>query len=227
MLTRPLSRYYADPALRRPGLLLGFACVRAGHRAQVRGAAGQPGGSGAQAGARPAPEPPRAHRRPCLRTRQRAAANAAALHALVLEVGVEDGVRLRALRGEPGKRSASSASSASEYSYWKRPDEACVVRFQAAALRPCSRNSVSSGCVLAQTAGTLFSGPAGASTTVCTAPRSRSRASVPAVAAGLSNQLRWRSSMEIRCSSMRRAASASAAWPRASRPGRELEMHGA
>ena len=26
MLTRPLSRY-ADPALRRPGLLLGFACV--------------------------------------------------------------------------------------------------------------------------------------------------------------------------------------------------------
>ena len=27
VLTRPLSRYYADPALRRPGLLLGFACV--------------------------------------------------------------------------------------------------------------------------------------------------------------------------------------------------------
>ena len=26
VLTRPLSRY-ADPALRRPGLLLGFACV--------------------------------------------------------------------------------------------------------------------------------------------------------------------------------------------------------
>ncbi|EFV84016.1 hypothetical protein HMPREF0005_03121 [Achromobacter xylosoxidans C54] len=34
------------------------------------------------------------------------------------------------------KRRASSASSASEYSYWKRPDEAAPPAFQVAALRP-------------------------------------------------------------------------------------------
>ncbi|KAG1244630.1 hypothetical protein G6F65_021694 [Rhizopus arrhizus] len=115
------------------------------------------------------------------------------------------------------KRSANSASSCSVYSYWKRPDEAVPDTFQAAALRPCKRSSVSSGWLLSQTAGTVLSKPWGASTTVCTTPRSRSNASVSAVAAGVSNQLRCRNSTEIRCSSMRRAHSATCARPRASR----------
>ena len=101
-----------------------------------------------------------------------------------------------------------------------------MVRFQAAALRPCSRNSVSSGCVHAQTAGTLFSGPAGASTTVHRAQITQ-QGQRAGRRGGLSNQLRWRSSMEIRCSSMRRAASASAAWRARAVSRAELEMHGA
>ena len=166
VLTRPLSRY-ADPALRRPGLLLGLpACPSRTSRASSRCC--WTAWRKWRASRRARPRLSRQERigdrvsEPRQRRRERAALRTPWSSKLVLKTACA--CALCAASRE--KRSASSASSASEYSYWKRPDEACVVRFQAAALRPCSRNSVSSGCVLAQTAGTLFSGPAGASTTV-------------------------------------------------------------